>query len=99
MTNNLKKVEFNMSNNFKDFMTNNFSEEEKAELKQDAENLVSKYAHMTQSELSMALYQEVANQKANGTFDKNKLLYMLESIKSMLPQDAYQSMYQALMNL
>ena len=40
--------------------------------------------------------KEVANQKANGTFDKGKLSFMLDSIKHLLPEQAYIQIKQAL---
>lgn len=84
-------------NNFQDFVNSDrFSENEKNQMQQDAKNLVNKYANMSQSELKYNLMQEVARQKANGTFDKNKLSYMLDSIKHMLPENAYIQIKQAL---
>lgn len=89
-----------MNNSFKEFMnTNKFTEEEKKELQHDAENLVRKYASMSQNELASALFNEVAKQKANGTFDKDKLYFMLESIKNMLPSNAYESIHSAIKTL
>ena len=79
---------------FKDFMSStDFSEEEKKELQQDAENLVKKYASMSQNELMSMLFSEVSKQKENGTFSKEKLYYMLESIKHMLPSGVYESIH------
>ena len=89
-----------MSDNFKDFINNSkLSEKEKEELKEDAQNLVKKYAKMSQTELSSALFQEVAKQKANGTFDKDKLFFMLDSIKHLLPNDAYNNISSVLKGL
>lgn len=76
-----------------------FSDEEKKELKGDAERLVRKYATMSQNELSNMLFQEVSKQKANGTFDKDKLFFMLDSIKHLLPNDAYNNIFSALKDL
>ncbi len=89
-----------MSNNFKDFLNSSyFTEEEKDNMEKTAESLVSKYAHMTNDELNKALMNEVAKQKANGTFDKEKLFAMLESVKSMLPNDTYNNMKMMLSQL
>ena len=44
-----------------------YSDEEKEEMKSDAENLVNKYVNMSKSELQYNLMQEVAKQKAQGT--------------------------------
>lgn len=89
-----------MSNNFKDFLNSSyFTEEEKDNMEKTAESLVSKYAHMTNDELNKALMNEVAKQKANGTLDKEKLFAMLESVKSMLPNDTYNNMKMMLSQL
>ncbi len=86
--------------NFKDYIKdNNFNQDEKENLKKSAEDLVSRYAHMTANELEQTLLNEVARQKQNGTFDKNKLLYMLNSIKSMLSPETYNAIENALKNL
>ena len=75
---------------FKDFVNSNkFSEQEKNKMQGEAKDLVNKYAHMTQDELKYNLMQEVNRQKANGTFDRGKLLYMLDSIKHLISQDVY----------
>jgi hypothetical protein len=92
--------EIAVNNNFKDFMNNaKFSDEEKKELNGDAERLVRKYATMSQNELSNMSFQEVSKQKANGTFDKDKLFFMLDSIKHLLPNDAYNNIFSALKDL
>lgn len=60
---------------------NNFSQEEK----QQAEALLKQYQNMSNAELGQMLMREVANQKANGTFNKDKLLSMLESVRGLFP--------------
>lgn len=87
-------------NSFQDFVNSNrFTEEEKQDMQNEAKNLVDKYARMSQSELQYNLIKEVARQKANGTFDRQKLLFMLNSIKQMLPQQAYEQILNAINNL
>ena len=39
------------------------------------------------------LFSEVSKQKENGTFSKEKLYYMLESIKHMLPSGVYERIH------
>ncbi len=86
-----------MSSDFRDFVnSSSFNDEEKAKMQKDAKDLVNKYANMTQDELRYNLMKEVANQKANGTFDKGKLSFMLDSIKHLLPEQAYIQIKQAL---
>ena len=86
-----------MSSDFRDFVnSSSFNDEEKAKMQKDAKDLVNKYANMTQDELRYNLMKEVANQKANGTFDKGKLSFMLDSIKRLLPEQAYIQIKQAL---
>ena len=76
-----------------------YSDEEKEEMKSDAENLVNKYVNMSKSELQYNLMQEVAKQKAQGTFDKQKIVFMVNSIKHMLSNESYNQIMQALNNL
>lgn len=89
-----------MSNSFKDFLnSSNFTDNEKQNMKNTAQNIVSKYAGMNTNELNNILMQEVEKQKRSGTFDRQKLLNLLDSIKGFLPIDTYNSMRDTLLRL
>lgn len=77
-----------------------FSDDEMAKAKKQAEEFIGKYQNMSNDELSQLLFSEIAKQKSNGTFDKRKLLTMLESVKGMLPnQKQYETLHNFLINL
>ena len=85
---------------FQDFVNSNkFSNQEKEKMQQDAKDLVNKYANMSQAELKYNLMQEVARQKQNGTFDKQKLKFMLDSIKGLISPQVYEQISNAINNL
>ena len=80
-------------NNLKDFNFNHTNVcdcENKSQYEQQAKDMISKYKDMNNQQLASELISEVARQKANGTFDKSKLIAMLDSIKGMLK---YESQY------
>ena len=55
---------------------------------------------MSNDELTQMLTNEIAKQKANGTFNKEKLLVMLESVKELLPnQNQYKTLQNFIANL
>ncbi len=64
-------------------------EKTKEQTRQTAEDLVNKYKNMDSSSLMNEFIREVARQKQNGTFDKNKIINMLNSVKSLIPNDMY----------
>lgn len=64
-------------------------EKTKEQTRQTAEDLVNKYKNMDSSSLMNEFIREVARQKQNGTFDKNKIINMLNSVKSFIPNDMY----------
>lgn len=105
-----------MSYNLKDFSKNynndkvrdnqindnldSFSQEEKIQAQKQAESLINQYKNMSNDELSQVLFNEIAKQKANGTFNKDKILAMLESVKGMIPnQNQYETLHNFIANL
>ena len=77
-----------------------FSDEEVLKAKEQAETLINKYQNMSNDELTQMLINEIAKQKANGTFNKEKLLVMLESVKELLPnQNQYKTLQNFIVNL
>ena len=77
-----------------------FSDEEVLKAKEQAETLINKYQNMSNDELTQMLFNEIAKQKANGTFNKEKLLVMLESVKELLPnQNQYKTLQNFIVNL
>lgn len=92
-----------MSYNLKDFAQKQSCNSENAnneKVKKQAEDLLNRYKNMSSDELASTLISEVAKQKNNGTFDKNKLLNMLDSIKDVLPNKSqYEQLRQIIMQL
>ncbi|MGN1227516.1 MAG: hypothetical protein ACI4TX_02635 [Christensenellales bacterium] len=98
-----------MSYNLKDFSANNSgcfgggenaSESKKQEAEVKAKEMIGKYQNMSNDELTQTLLSEVAKQKANGTFDRNQLLMMLDAIKGMLPNLAqYEQLREIILKL
>lgn len=77
-----------------------FSDEEVLKAKEQAETLINKYQNKSNDELTQMLFNEIAKQKANGTFNKEKLLAMLESVKELLPnQNQYKTLQNFIANL
>ena len=60
---------------------------EKKDVEKQAEDLISKYKNMSNDELAITLFNEVARQKANGTFNREQLLKVLDMIKPMLKSE------------
>lgn len=85
--------------NFSDFIDRNPSpkvqefekadEKTKEQTRQTAEDLVNKYKNMDSNALMNEFINEVSRQKQNGTFDKNKIMSMLNSVRSLIPNDTY----------
>ena len=57
------------------------------------------YSQMNQEELSNKLFSEVAAQKQKGTFDYNKLVQMVESLRGSIPEENYNNIKRILENL
>ena len=77
-----------------------YSNDEISKAKEQAQSFIEKHQNMSNDELNQLLFNEIAKQKANGTFDKNKLLTMLENVKGLLPnQKQYETLHNFLINL
>lgn len=57
------------------------------------------YKNMNQSQLQSSLFQEVARQKASGTFDFNALSNMVESMRGSLSENEYNNIKRILESL
>ena len=84
---------------FNDFIANNphptidgcgnIDQKTKKDAEDTAKRLVDKYKDMDQNQLVNEFLSEVARQKQQGTFDRDKIISMLNSVKSMLPEQMY----------
>ncbi len=63
------------------------------------QQIYDKYKNSSQSELFSALMQEVASQKANGTFDFENLQKMVNSLEGAVPQENFEQMKRILNRL
>ena len=78
--------------NFSDFINNqnvDCNDENRKKAEQTAKTLVDKYKNMDQNSLMNEFVSEVSRQKQQGTFDKQKIIQMLDSVKAMIPADMY----------
>lgn len=66
---------------------------------QDAYKKYEEYKDMSKPQLSQMLYEEVAKQKAEGSFDYNQLETMVDSLQGMLPNSDYQNIRRILESL
>lgn len=69
-------------------------------LKQD--DVMKKYEELkslNNNQLTAKLFEEVAKQKQEGTFDYNSLVQSVESIKNFVPSNTYQNLKGMLENL
>jgi len=55
--------------------------------------------NLSNDELTSRLYNEVAKQKSNGTFDYNMLNNSVESIKGYIPTETYENIKRMLESL
>lgn len=63
------------------------------------QQIYDKYKNSSQSELFSALMQEVASQKANGTFNFENLQKMVNSLEGAVPQENFEQMKRILNRL
>lgn len=78
--------------NFSDFINNqnvDCNDENRKKAEQTAKTLVDKYKNMDQNSLMNEFISQVSRQKQQGTFDKQKIIQMLDSVKAMIPADMY----------
>ena len=99
-----------MSYNLRDFSVNysnttnsgssSCNSQDNVNMEKKAKEMIGKYQNMSNDELMSTLLNEVAKQKANGTFNREQLLQMLEAIKGMLPNPSqYEQLRQVIMKL
>ena len=75
-------------------------EEKKEEFSQ--ENIMREYEElksMNNDQLTSRLFEEVAKQKRDGTFDFNALSQSVESLKNYIPEETYINLKKLLENL
>lgn len=80
----------------------NNNKTEKVEENVTEKNIMDKYNQykdLSSDQLSQELFKEVSRQKANGTFDYQRLESMLDSIKGSLSEENYQNMKRILESL
>ena len=65
----------------------------------DLHKTYDNYKNMSQSQLNASLLNEVAKQKANGTFDYQALCNMVESLRGMIPDADFKNVKRLLENL
>lgn len=77
-----------MSKNLYDYINNNeISSEDKLKAESIAEDLLNKYSGLSQDALMNEFIKEINKQKRNGTFNKEKIKSLINSVSHMFPQD------------
>ena len=82
-----------------DFNNNKTEKVEENVTEKDIMDKYNQYKDLSSDQLSQELFKEVARQKANGTFDYQRLESMLDSIKGSLSDENYQNMKRILETL
>ncbi len=67
--------------------------------KENLQQVYDKYKNSSESELFSALWQEVASQKANGTFDFAKLEGVVNSLEGTMPKENFENIKRILNRL
>ncbi len=67
--------------------------------KENLQQVYDKYKNNSESELFSALWQEVASQKANGTFDFAKLEGVVNSLEGTMPKENFENIKRILNRL
>lgn len=83
-----------MSRNFADFEYKNEHKSQKSE--QDIKSRYNELKDLDRGSLQAKLNEEVAAQKANGTFNYELLQSSLESMRAFLPPENYQNLQRLL---
>ncbi len=65
----------------------------------DIKDKYNTYKDMSKPQLEQTLFEEVAKQKRNGTFDYETLSKMVESLRGSLPENDYNNIKRILENL
>ena len=82
-----------------DFNNNKTGKVEEKVTEKDIMDKYNQYKDLSSDQLSQELFKEVSRQKANGTFDNQRLESMLDSIKGSLSEENYQNMKRILETL
>lgn len=82
-----------------EFEFNNNRQKEEKVTEQDLREKFDEYKDMSKDQLNSQLFSEVARQKAQGTFDYNKLSDMVESLRGALPEQDYNNIKRILESL
>lgn len=87
--------------NLSDFTKQGPNKEDKIEKNENADIMKTyeELKDMNGDQLSQRLFEEVASQKQNGTFDYDMLSSSVESIKAYLPQETYENIKRILRTL
>lgn len=67
--------------------------------KENLQQVYDKYKNSSEGELFSALWQEVASQKANGTFDFAKLEGVVNSLEGTMPKENFENIKRILNRL
>lgn len=76
-----------------------FSNQDNSATKEDIMDEYEKLKDLPQDQLSRRLFEEVARQKRNGSFNYDQLEGILEQIKPFLPEENYESIKRILSSL
>lgn len=78
-----------MSKNLYDYIKNNenISNEEKQKFETIAQDLVNKYSGLNEDMLMNEFIKEINKQKKNGTFNKEKIKNLVNSVAYLFPEE------------
>jgi len=78
-----------MSKNLYDYIKNNenISNEEKQKVETIAQDLVNKYSGLNEDMLMNEFIKEINKQKKNGTFNKQKIKNLVNSVAHLFPEE------------
>ena len=75
------------------------SKTQSAVTEENLQQVYDRYKNSSESELFSALMQEVASQKANGTFDFNRLVGLVNSLEGTMPKENFENIKRILYRL
>lgn len=76
-----------------------FKNENQKVTEEDLKNKFDQYKDMSKDELNSQLFSEVARQKAQGSFDYQKLASMVENLRGALPENDFNNIKRILESL
>ena len=78
-----------MSKNLYDYINNNenITSQDRQKAESIAEDLVNEYSTLNQDMLMNEFIKEINKQKSNGTFNKQKIKSLVNSVAHMFPED------------